>query len=189
MSAEDRRHWDARYGELGLAPLDGAPPPPVFAPFESLLPTQGAALELACGRGRGALWLASRGLRVLGVDVSAVAIELARELASRAGYADRCRFQVVDLDQGLPEGPPVDLILCHLFRDARLDRALVERLVPGGWLAVATLSEVGAGPGAFRARPGELRAAFGELDLVHEGEAEGRAWLLGRRGGSGADRG
>jgi SAM-dependent methyltransferase len=120
-------------------------------------------------------------MEVYGVDVSAVAIDLARRLAVADGVADQCRFDVVDLDGGLPTGPQVDLLLCHLFRDRRLDRAMVERLLPGGLLAVAVLSEVGAGPGPYRSRPGELRGVFGELDVLVEGEANGTAWLLGRR--------
>jgi hypothetical protein len=42
------------------------------------------------------------------------------------------------------------------------------------------LSEVGAAPGPFRAKPGELTAAFAELDPVAAGEGEGQAWLLAR---------
>jgi SAM-dependent methyltransferase len=126
------------------------------------------------------VWLAQRGLDCWGIDVSAVAVGLARELAERAGVADRCRFDVVDLDHGLPPGPPVDVIVCHRFRDARLDRAVVDRLAPGGLLAIAVLSEVGAGPGPFRAKPGELLNAFADLDLMAAGERDGEAWLLAR---------
>lgn len=152
----------------------------MFEAHERWFPSVGRALELACGPGRAAVWLARRGLEVWGVDVSAVAVERARTLAVEHGVADRCRFDVVDLDDGLPPGPPVDLVLCHRFRDARLDHAVVERLAPGGLLAMAVLSEVGAGPGSFRAAPGELRRAFGHLDTVAEGEGAGEAWLLAR---------
>lgn len=124
------------------------------------------------------MWLAKRGMDYRGVDISPVAVGLARELTERSGVARRCSFEVFDLDEGLPPGPPVDLILCYLFRDRRLDRALVDRLVPGGILAVAVLSEVGHGPGEFRALPGELRAAFGHLDVLDEGEKQGVAWIL-----------
>ena len=126
------------------------------------------------------MWLARRGLRVWGCDVSPAAISQARDLAHRNGTGDRCRFDVVDLDDGLPAGPPVDVILCHKFRDRRLDRAIIERLAPGGLLAIAVLSEVGAAPGPFRAAPGELPAAFAELDVVAAGEGQGHAWLLAR---------
>ena len=183
VSQADRQHWDRRYSERGMAPLDenGPLPPPAFAHLEHIFPTEGAALELACGRGRGAVWLASRGMNYWGVDVSPVGINLARELTSIHGVADRCRFDVIDLDEGLPAGPQVNLLFCHLFRDPRLDVAMMERLVPGGMLAVAVLSEVGVGPGDFRARPGELQDAFGSLEVLDEDEGEGMARILARR--------
>jgi len=46
-----------------------------------------AALELGCGAGSNAIWLAERGFRVTALDVSSVAIEMARERASREGAA------------------------------------------------------------------------------------------------------
>jgi SAM-dependent methyltransferase len=181
MSDADRLHWDDRHAELGLAPIGRGCSPPELAAFEPLFPTHGLALELACGRGEGALWLASRGMSVHAVDVSPVAIELARELAERSGFADRCKFEVRDLDGGLPDTPPVALLLCQCFRDPRLDRALVARLAPGGLLAMVVLSEVGGEPGRFRAKPGELREAFHDLDILASAEADGIAWIVARQ--------
>jgi SAM-dependent methyltransferase len=152
----------------------------VFAPYEDAFPTSGQALDLACGQGLGTVWLALRGLDVWGLDVSPVAIGQARDLARRSGVDDRCRFGAVDLDDGLPAGPPVDVILCHKFRDPRLDRAILDRLAPGGVLAAGSLSEVGAAPGPFRAGPGELRVAFADLDVIAAGEGNGEAWLVAR---------
>ncbi len=139
-------------------------------------------------RGRGAVWLASRGLTYWGVDVSPVAIDLARQLVEPSGVAHRCRFDVFDLDAGLPDGDSVDLVLCYLFRDFRLDRAMVDRLAPGGLLAVAVRSEVDAGPeefpdGSQRARPGELSDAFGHLEILDEREGDGTARILARKPG------
>lgn len=184
MAEEDRRKWDTRHAEYGPAPVTQISPPPVFADMEGLIPTEGRALELASGPGRAGVWLANRGLDYLGVDVSPVAIEVARRLALSSGMADRCRFEVHDLDNGLPDGPPADLVFIYLFRDSRLDRAVIDRLAPGGILATACLSEVGAGPGQFRAKPGELIKAFSSLDILAEGEAGGMAWLIGRKPGS-----
>jgi SAM-dependent methyltransferase len=180
VSGEDRRRWDERYATHGPAAIDEVAPPSVLADYAEVFPTIGHALDLACGQGLGSVWLARRGLRVLGLDISPVAISRARDLARRAGVDARCRFDVVDLDDGLPAGPPVDVILCHKFRDRRLDRAIIERLTPGGLLAMAVLSQVDASPGPFRAAPGELPAAFAELDLVAAGEGLGHAWLLAR---------
>ncbi|WP_369804086.1 class I SAM-dependent methyltransferase [Mycobacterium sp. GA-2829] len=178
MALSDAAHWDRRYA--GTAPVDEAGLPAVLAPFAPEFPATGTALDIACGQGRIALWLAARGLSVTGYDISAVAVEHARVAARTQGLADRCRFEVADLDDGLPAGPPVDVIVCHLFRDPRLDRALTTRLAPGGLLAVAALSEVGGVPGRYRARAGELTDAFAGLDVVASGEGSGTAWLLGR---------
>jgi SAM-dependent methyltransferase len=180
VTEKDRIYWDEQYARAGMASAGAADPPPMFGPFQHLFPTSGQALELACGRGRCAVWLAARGMDVWGVDVSPVAVGLARELAERSGVGDRCRFDVVDLDEGLPDGPSVDLIMSYLFRDPRLDPAVIERLAPGGLLAIAALSTVDVGPGAFRAGPGELRLAYAELDLIAESEGHGEAWLLAR---------
>jgi SAM-dependent methyltransferase len=154
----------------------------VFADSVQLLPTHGDALELACGHGRATVWLANRGLEVWGVDVSPVAIDLAIELVNLSGVSDKCRFEVFDLDNGLPDGPPVNLIFSHLFRDPTLDLAVVRRLRPGGMLAISSLSEVGAGPGRFRVGKGELEAAFSsDLEVLSHNEADGMAALVARR--------
>ena len=186
MTEEDRHRWDARYRDQGARPdTDAFGPPALFAPYADRFPTRGTALDLACGRGAASVWLACRGLEVLGVDVSPVAVGLARELAERAGVAARCRFEIADLDQGLPPGPPYDVIVCHMFRDSRLDGKIIERLAPRGILAIAARSEVGAEePGGFRAAPGELLASFGALRVIAYGEGGGRAWLLAEKASS-----
>lgn len=176
----DRIRWDERYSRRGPAGADAVGPPPVFAASADEFPTTGRALELACGQGALAVWLAARGLTVQGVDISPVAIAQARDLAQRCGVADRCRFEVADLDHGLPAGPRVDVLVCHRFRDRRLDTAIVERLAPGGLLAITALSEVGGTPGPFRVAAGELPAAFGDLEVITAGEGGGQAWLVAR---------
>ena len=180
MTGEDRRRWDERYARQGPTAVDAVEPPRLLGAYAEVFPTAGRALDLACGQGLGSVWLAMRGMDVWGFDISPVAISQARDLARRTGVGDRCRFDVVDLDEGLPAGSLVDVILCHKFRDRRLDPAIIERLGPGGLLAIAVLSEVDASPGPFRAAPGELPAAFAELELVAAGEGEGHAWLLAR---------
>lgn len=180
MTREDRHRWEDRYASQEPAQLEAIEPPSLLAEYADVFPTSGNALDLACGQGLGSVWLARRGMQVLGVDISSVAIGQARDLARRSGLEARCRFDVLDLDERLPPGPAVDVILCHKFRDRRLDRVIIERLAPGGLLAIAVLSEVGATPGPFRAAPGELPAAFAELDLVAAGEGRGYAWLLAR---------
>ncbi|MGY4712858.1 class I SAM-dependent methyltransferase [Mycolicibacterium sp. CBM1] len=179
MVDTDGVHWDERY-RARTTPVAG--PPEVFAHYVDVFPSTGHALDLACGAGAASVWLAGRGLTVVGVDASAVAVAQARELAERIGVATRCRFEVRDLDEGLPPGEAADVIVCHRYRDPRLYSAIVGRLAPGGLLAISVLSEVGAEPGRYRAGAGELAGAFADLQTVACGEGDGQAWLLARAG-------
>lgn len=178
---DDRTRWDERWSAAESRP---ATAPPAFGEAIEHFPTSGSAIDVACGDGAHSDWLIQRGLTVVGYDVSDVAVQRAR---LRFGADDdRAAFVVADLDHGLPPGPAVDLVLCHRFSARGLDAALVERLKPEGVLAVAVLSEVGAGPGRFRARPGELRERFGDVDdleIVATYEGHGDAWLVARRRG------
>lgn len=184
VSDDDRIRWDQRYADRDAVSYDDVGLPIVFQPFADTFPTAGCALDLACGRGGAAVWLAQRGLDVWGCDVSPVAVAQARELAEIGGVAARCHFEIVDLDGGLPAGPLSDILICNKFRDENLDRAVIDRIAGGGLLAISALSEVGASPGPFRAKAGELRQAFDGLELITAGESNGEAWLLARRGRS-----
>ena len=177
MSARDRLRWDTAYTEGDAEPVVALPA--VFGPVEEVFPRAGVALDIACGTGGAAIWLAQRGLRVHAVDVSAVAIARARRFAEQS--AAPVDFDVVDLDAGLPPGEPVDMLLCHKFRDTALYGSMIARLKAGGLLAICVLSEVDAAPGRFRAVAAELRSAFGDLDVIADGEGGGQAWLVGRR--------
>jgi 2-polyprenyl-3-methyl-5-hydroxy-6-metoxy-1,4-benzoquinol methylase len=73
---KQKEHWDFKY-EQGLPSLTGPDPFFIFAYghfVEPSFPNAGVALDLACGLGRHALWPASRGWQVCGVDLSEVAI-------------------------------------------------------------------------------------------------------------------
>ena len=178
MVLADRARWDERYqGALPSRPQL----PERFRPF--IKPGGPArALEIACGVGQASLWLARHGTHVSAFDISPVAIKTARIAAAEHEVEERCQFHVADFDKGLPQGEPVDLVLCNMFRDPRLDQELVERLAPGGMLAIAALSEVGAEPGRFRIGPGELQSAFTSLHEVASHEADGVAWLVATNG-------
>jgi len=143
---------------------------------DELLPAGGRALDVACGRGAVARWLAARGFAVDAVDVSAVG------LAAAAADDSDVRWWQRDLDDGLPAGctGPYDVVVCQRFRDPHLYPALVAALAPGGLLVITVLSEVDDEPGPFRARPGELRAAFGDLDVLLYREGDGEASLVAR---------
>lgn len=174
MGEADRQRWDARHAAADdVVPL----PPDALRGREDLVPTVGRALDVACGRGGVALWLAGRGLAVDAVDVSSVGLEAG---AHRAGDL-AVRWWRHDLDTGLPAGcaGPYDVVVVQRFRDPALYPALVAALAPGGLLVVTVLSEVDEGQGPWRAPPGELQAAFADLDVLVHTEADGEASLIG----------
>ncbi len=76
----DAHAWDERYAAAGLV-WSGTPNQLVATELADLRP--GRALDVACGEGRNALWLAARGWQVTGVDFSRVALDKARALQQR----------------------------------------------------------------------------------------------------------
>ncbi len=182
MSDADRTRWDARHAAAG-APAPG--PPGALTGAAGLVdavPSAGRALDVACGRGGVAVWLARRGLTVDAVDIAPAGLAAGARLAAAWGVAGRVRWIAHDLDAGLPAGcaGPYAVVVCQLFRDPARYADLAAVLAPGGLLAVTVLSQVGAGPGPFRAPPGELRSAFPGLDVLREREGDGEATLLAR---------
>jgi hypothetical protein len=109
-------------------------------------------------------------------------LDSGRGLAAREGVT--VRWWLHDLDAGLPGADTYDVVVCQRFRDPARYPELVARLAPGGLLVVTVLSEVGEGPGPFRAPAGELRAAFGALEVLHHAERDGEASIVARFSGS-----
>ncbi|HHH39093.1 MAG TPA: class I SAM-dependent methyltransferase [Sedimenticola sp.] len=129
-----RRRWDRRHAE---APGAGGVPR-VLAENLHLLPGSGEALDLACGRGAGALKLAEAGLRVTAWDLSPVAVERVAGLAGERGLQVTAGVRDV-----IAEPPPpgrFDVILVSYFLARDLCPALSAALRPGGLLFYQTFS-------------------------------------------------
>jgi len=146
-----------------------------------LLPRGGAALDLACGRGRHALLLASAGYTVTGVDKDPVKVAALREdavalnLPLTIGLVD-LETGDVDLGTGL-----YDLILVVHYLHRPLFPAIVRALRPGGLLLYETFTVDQAAHGhprnpEFLLRHGELEALVAPLKAFRsrDGEFEGR---------------
>ncbi|MGW0331476.1 class I SAM-dependent methyltransferase [Streptomyces sp. NPDC003011] len=130
--------WEARY-QGGDRIWSGRPNLLLVREVSDLAP--GSALDLGCGEGADAVWLASRGWRVTGVDVSRTALDRAAGHAADAGVGDRIRWERHELGVTFPEGS-FDLVSAQflqspvpLDQDAVLARA-AGAVAPGGTLLV-----------------------------------------------------
>ena len=83
--AAQAAEWDARYSEHDGARWSGRPNGRLVAEVAALKP--GRALDVGCGEGADAIWLARSGWTVTAIDISDVALSRAREAAGRAGAA------------------------------------------------------------------------------------------------------
>jgi tellurite methyltransferase len=156
--------WNERYqaGEQVVK----SPPELVVEFAGSLAP--GSALDLACGPGRNALYLAELGWRVTALDGSPVAIDL---LLSRAH--PRIDARLVDLEAtGLEIAPETfDLVLSSYYFQRSLIPVMKSALRSGGLLVMIVLLDPLPGT-PTRAYPGELRAFFDGWQILHYGEGE-----------------
>jgi SAM-dependent methyltransferase len=137
MGDVDAAGWDERY--RASASVWGAEPNRWVA--EQLSDLQpGIAVDLACGEGRNAVWLAARGWRVYAIDFSTVALEKGRELERQHPPQIAVAWLAGDVTETVPP-EPVDLaLICYLQLPADARRAAVraaaESLAPGGTLLV-----------------------------------------------------
>lgn len=131
MSIDDRKTWNQRYQEGFYA--DRMHPTRLLENNLAAL-APGRALDIACGAGRNARFLAKEGYTVVGVDVSDVALEQAKEAAA-AEDLDITYIQH-DLDIPLPPLGKFDLISIIRYVNRPLLQQIHQFLSPGGNLVI-----------------------------------------------------
>ncbi|WP_367125861.1 class I SAM-dependent methyltransferase [Streptomyces phytohabitans] len=131
--------WDTRYRDSDRV-WSGEPNTALVRETADLAP--GRALDLGCGEGGDAIWLARRGWHVTAADFSSVALERAARHAAEAGVPEeRLDWQKHDLGQTFPEGE-FDLVSAHFLHShddmagTRVLRSAVAAVAPGGVLLV-----------------------------------------------------
>lgn len=157
-----------------------------------LLPRGGQALDVACGRGRHALWMAARGFEVHAIDRNSEAIDAIGEIAR--GSQLKLRVNAIDLET---EPPPdlgaaeYDVILGFNYLHRPLMPVLVRALKPGGRIFYETFTIRQAALGhprnpAFLLKDGELARLLAPLAVLRsrEGQFDGRfvASIIAQRG-------
>lgn len=138
-ASEHRAHWEQRYGSGSV--WSGRPNGPLVAVLDTVAGDGRSALDLGCGTGADAVWLAQQGWVVTGVDIAESALHQAAEAAREAEVADRIDWVRADLDQWQP-GRQWDLVTASfLHSELVADRTpLLERVLhwvaPGGELVL-----------------------------------------------------
>jgi SAM-dependent methyltransferase len=171
MSQTPRRDFEASYRE-GDAPWDiGRPQAEIVALAEAGLIT-GSVLDIGCGTGENALYLAGRGHAVFGLDGSATGIERARQKAAERQLP--VQFHLWDaLELGRLRKSfetVIDVGLFHVFADGerrRYAQSLADVTAPGSDLFILCWSaEEPPGPGPRRIDEYEIREAFRSIFAV-----------------------
>jgi len=138
--------WNERYASGESLPWDTGTPDPLLVDMIGLraIPP-GRTLEIGCGTGTNAIYLAQHGFEVVGVDISPLAIE-----AARAKAHERCRFEALDFMSESPPDAPFQFVFdrgCfHIFDEDREREHFAQRvaaeLVQGGlWLSLIGSTE------------------------------------------------
>ncbi len=170
--AMDIAGWEERYrsGDRGR---EDAPTILVIETTEKLAP--GTAIDLACGAGRNALYLAEQGWTVTAVDGSETAVELVRlRSAARGLQVDTKVTDLTGPNFTMPRDA-FDLILIAYYLQRDLFAKVKTAVRPGGVvLAIVHTPEPGEQWSAKRAAPGELRTFFHGWELLWEYEGPSR---------------
>lgn len=146
-----REKWDAYYQNSA----DKVPTAcSVLSDYGYLLPSRGKALDLACGMGGNALYLAERKLQTTAVDVSAVALESLVRLA-RSRELELSAVQK-DIDEHFFARNKYDVITVSNYLDRPLFQALQNALNPGGLLFYQTFVKNKVNNGTGPSRPDYL---------------------------------
>ncbi|MGE5238061.1 MAG: class I SAM-dependent methyltransferase [Chloroflexota bacterium] len=158
--------WDRRYGDR---PKNAAAASRVLTENAHLLPPKGTALDLACGLGANATFMAEIGLEVHAWDISSVAIETLRTHAEASGMP--VHAAVRDVTRQPPEQEGFDVVVVVHFLDRGLTEHLIAALRPGGVLFYQTfthtkVNDVGPRNEEYLLSDNELLQMFGSLRIL-----------------------
>ncbi|AIE85184.1 class I SAM-dependent methyltransferase [Fimbriimonas ginsengisoli] len=126
----------------------------------------GNAIDLACGTGRDAIFLASAGWRVTAVDVLEDALERGKLSASRLLGDAASRIEWICADVSTVAIPKVDLATIFFFLDRDLVRRAVTALRPGGTLLLETFTPTHRAAKGKPRNPGLVLSTSDAQDLV-----------------------
>lgn len=182
----DILRWDEKYGAAD-AP-DFVESDELLRAHAGLLAGEGRALDVACGAGANAIYVASRGYKTFGVDGSLKGLQLAARRARACGIT--LHLINADLERYRPPPGTFDLVLVFRYLNRPLFNALELTLRPRGLIILKTFNRnlLNTKPGFnpdYLLEPGELPRRFGSLEQISTnddgGNQETFSWWIGRK--------
>jgi len=167
MDKEAKDKWNNIYAKVEA---DQYTPTKVINENGHLLPSKGRALDLACGAGADAIYLARQGLQVDAWDISDTIIDKLSIYATNHKLS--IEAQARDINKSPPENNYYDVISVAHFLERDLMPVLIRSLKPGGLMYYQTFSKTVtpnySGPRnlGFRLGENELLNLFSDLQLV-----------------------
>ncbi len=166
MNETTKKKWDKNYDSCSS---DYPSPAEVLRQNQHLLPSQGSALDLACGRGANAICLAEKGLTVSAWDISASALEHLANEATNKGL-------IIELEpRNISEHPPkpnsFDVITVSNFLERELIDDIRKAIKPDGLIFYQTfiidkVSNIGPSNPDYLLDNNELLNFFSEWKVV-----------------------
>lgn len=162
----DARRWDERYDAEREAWLERQPRQ-LLLDFAYLLPGEGLALDAASGVSANGLFLARRGLKVIALDISKIALRMAVARARE----EQLPLEAAVMDLSNPWLPPsfFDVIVNFRFLERATFPVYRQALKPGGLIFFETFMKLDpALPNPeYYLDPGELLSVFQDYEILH----------------------
>jgi SAM-dependent methyltransferase len=162
----DAERWNARYVADGEAWLEYQPRQ-LLLDHADLLPKRGLALDVAAGVANNGTYLARRGLHVVALDISKIALQLALQRASSESLP--LAAAVYDLSHLWLPVDSFDVIVNFHFLERATFPVFRQALKPGGLIIFETLlrSDNNTPTPDYYLEPGELLSAFSDYEIIH----------------------
>ena len=130
VSQDSKTQWDQRYSRPTF--IFGKTPAKFLAENYQFIPYGATVLDMGMGEGRNAVFLAQKGYKVTGIDISSVAVKKAHFLAQEFGV--KIKGVVASLEQYKIPPNSYDAIICFYYVDHSLIEKMRSWLKPGGIL-------------------------------------------------------
>jgi len=168
-SKDTKALWDQKYSHGTY--VFGKTPAKFLAENYSYIPSGSLVLDMGMGEGRNAVFLAQKGYKVTGIDISSVAVRKARMLAREFGV--RINTVVASLMEYKIAKESLDAIICFYFVERSLNKKIQEWLRPGGILIYESHTDLQRQVKGsehynkqYLLRPGELLHMFPSLQVL-----------------------